>query len=39
MDKATTSYERIAYARCFIKINAKKPLPKSVSLETEGERE
>jgi len=36
MDKATTSFERIAYARRFIQIYANKPLPNAVCLETEG---
>ena len=35
-DKATTQFERFAYARCFVEISAKQPLQKHVYLEIEG---
>jgi len=37
MDKATTTLERIADARCFAEISAHIPLKKFVWLEVEGE--
>ena len=36
MDKATTTFQKLAFARCFIEIFATKPLPKTVSLEMDG---
>jgi len=36
MDKATSSFEKLAFARCFIEINVAKPLAKTVALEVEG---
>ena len=39
MDKAMTNAERLAYARCFIEVSAKKPLPSSVILQVEGREE
>ena len=36
MDKATTHFERLAYARCFVEILANTPLKNCVHLETEG---
>ena len=37
MDKATTSLEKLAFARCFVEISANKPLQQSVKLEVDGE--
>lgn len=39
MDKATTQFERLAYARSFVEISAKNHLPKCVHLEIEGGRQ
>ena len=36
MDRATTSYERLAYARRFVEISAKRTLPKFIWLEFDG---
>jgi len=36
MDKATSPFEKLAFARCFVDITAKKPLAKSLTLEIEG---
>jgi len=36
MDKATTAYKKLAFARCFVESSAKKPLPKSLCMEVEG---
>ena len=33
--KSTASEDRLSYGRCFIQIAASKPLPKSVTLDTE----
>ena len=39
MDRATSNFEKLAYARSFIEISAAKSLPKTVSIELEeGER-
>jgi len=35
MDKATTTGERLSYARCFIEVSAGQNLPKSVLLQEE----
>jgi len=35
MDKATANAERLAYARCFIKVSAARPLPKTISVQVE----
>ena len=36
MDKATITFEKLAYARCFIEIFVTKTLPKTVLLEMDG---
>ena len=36
MDKATSSFEKLAYVRCFVEINATKPLVNQVKIKVEG---
>jgi len=36
MDKATSSFEKLVYVRCFAEINGSKPLVRQVKIDVEG---
>ena len=38
IDKATTFFGKLAYARCYVEVNASEPLVKQVKNEAEGEK-